>query len=54
MKNKFDKKEKSILELDELFKDIGKNTGFTNGELVKKNYASLEILEYLKKLENEK
>lgn len=40
---KFDKKEPSILVLDELFKDIGKNTGFANGNLQKIYRKRLEL-----------
>jgi hypothetical protein len=34
-KQKFDKKEKSILELDELFKNIGKECQIANEKIVK-------------------
>ncbi len=36
MKKKFDKKEKSILELDRLFKGIGKNAEIFNKQAIEK------------------
>lgn len=42
MTQKFDKKEQSILELDELFKDIGEDVRIANQAVLKKHNKSTQ------------